>query len=137
MDQSVGGVKSKEPREKPPATPAVRTWLVSQLCALLRLEPTPDIEVKTTQPPAPPICFDQQLCTHISVKVDPPLHTHTTVIIYFGGYILVNAIQDQKKLRFIYSVVKTSVMMLGFSPSCIRPVRDLFHLLFDLSALWP
>ena len=28
--QSVGGAKTGEPREKPPDTPASRTWLVSQ-----------------------------------------------------------------------------------------------------------
>ena len=29
--QSVGGAKTEEPREKPPGTPASRTWLVSHV----------------------------------------------------------------------------------------------------------
>ena len=29
--QSVGGAKTGEPREKPPGTPASRTWLVSHV----------------------------------------------------------------------------------------------------------
>ena len=39
--QSVGGAKTGEPREKPPGTPASRTWLVSHV-ASEGLEPTPD-----------------------------------------------------------------------------------------------
>ena len=39
--QSVGGAKTGEPREKPPDTPASRTWLVSHV-ARVGLEPTPD-----------------------------------------------------------------------------------------------
>ena len=38
--QSVGGAKTGEPREKPPDTPASRTWLVSHV-ARAGLEPTP------------------------------------------------------------------------------------------------
>ena len=38
--QSVGGAKTGEPREKPPDTPASRTWLVSHV-ARVGLEPTP------------------------------------------------------------------------------------------------
>ena len=30
--QSVGGAKTGRPREKPPATPAGRTWLVAYMC---------------------------------------------------------------------------------------------------------
>ena len=37
--QSVGGAKMGEPREKPPYTPASRTWLVSHV-ARAGLEPT-------------------------------------------------------------------------------------------------
>ena len=43
--QSVGGAKTGEPREKPPDTPASRTWLVSQV-ATAGLEPTPDTAVR-------------------------------------------------------------------------------------------
>ena len=43
--QSVGGVKTGEPREKPPDTPASRTWLVSHV-ARSGLEPTPDTAVR-------------------------------------------------------------------------------------------
>ena len=43
--QSVGGAKTGEPREKPPDTPASRTWLVSHV-ARAGLEPTPDIAVR-------------------------------------------------------------------------------------------
>ena len=43
--QSIGGVKTGEPREKPPGTPASRTWLVSHV-ARAGLEPTPDTAVK-------------------------------------------------------------------------------------------
>ena len=39
--QSVDGAKTGEPREKPPGTPASRTWLVSHV-ARAGLEPTPD-----------------------------------------------------------------------------------------------
>ena len=42
--QSVGGAKTGEPREKPPDTPASRTWLVSHV-ARAGLEPTPDTAV--------------------------------------------------------------------------------------------
>ena len=42
--QSVGGAKTGEPREKPPDTPASRTWLVSHV-ARAGLEPTPDTTV--------------------------------------------------------------------------------------------
>ena len=42
--QSVGGAKTGEPREKPPDTPASRTWLVSHV-ARAGLEPTPDTGV--------------------------------------------------------------------------------------------
>ena len=44
--QSVGGAKTGEPREKPPDTPASRTWLVSHV-ARAGLEPTPDTAVRT------------------------------------------------------------------------------------------
>ena len=40
MGQSVGGAKTREPREKTPDTPASRTWLVSHV-ARAGLEPTP------------------------------------------------------------------------------------------------
>ena len=40
-DQSLSGAKTGEPREKPPNTPASRTWLVS-LVARAGLKPTPD-----------------------------------------------------------------------------------------------
>ena len=43
--QSVGGAKTGEPREKPPDTPASRTWLVSYV-ARAGLEPTPDTAVR-------------------------------------------------------------------------------------------
>ena len=43
--QSVGGAKMGEPREKPPDTPASRTWLVSHV-ARAGLEPTPDTAVR-------------------------------------------------------------------------------------------
>ena len=43
--QSVGGAKTGEPREKPPDTPASRTWLVSHV-ARVGLEPTPDTAVR-------------------------------------------------------------------------------------------
>ena len=45
--QLVGGVKTGEPREKekPPDTPAGRTWLVSHVAGA-GLEPTPDTAVK-------------------------------------------------------------------------------------------
>ena len=43
--QSVGGAKTGEHREKPPDTPASRTWLVSHV-ARAGLEPTPDIAVR-------------------------------------------------------------------------------------------
>ena len=39
--QSVSGVKMGEPQEKPPGTPASRTWLVSHV-ARAGLKPTPD-----------------------------------------------------------------------------------------------
>ena len=42
--QSVGGAKTEEPREKPPGTPASRTWLVSHV-ARAGLEPTPGTDV--------------------------------------------------------------------------------------------
>ena len=46
MGQSVGGRKREgEPREKPPGTPASRTWLVSHV-ASAGLKPTPDTAVK-------------------------------------------------------------------------------------------
>ena len=45
-DQSVGGAKTGEPREKPPGTPANRTWLVSHV-ARAGLGPTPDTEFYT------------------------------------------------------------------------------------------
>ena len=43
--QSVGGAKMEEPREKPPDTPASRTWLVSHV-ARTGLEPTADTAVR-------------------------------------------------------------------------------------------
>ena len=43
--QSVGGAKTEEPREKPPGTPASRTWLVSHV-ARVGLEPVPDTAVR-------------------------------------------------------------------------------------------
>ena len=43
--QSVGGAKTGEPREKPPNTPASRTWLVSHV-ARAGLELTPDTAVR-------------------------------------------------------------------------------------------
>ena len=43
--QSVEGAKTGEPREKPPDTPASRTWLVSHV-ARAGLEPTPDTAVR-------------------------------------------------------------------------------------------
>ena len=43
--QSVGGAKAGEPREKPPSTPASRTWLVSHV-ARAGLEPTPVTAVR-------------------------------------------------------------------------------------------
>ena len=43
--QSVGGAKTGEPREKPPGTPASRTWLVSHV-ARAGFEPTPDTAVR-------------------------------------------------------------------------------------------
>ena len=43
--QSVGGAKMGESREKPPGTPASRTWLVSHV-ARAGLEPTPDTAVR-------------------------------------------------------------------------------------------
>ena len=43
--QSVGGAKMGEPREKPPDTPASRTWLVSHV-ARAGLEPAPDTVVR-------------------------------------------------------------------------------------------
>ena len=43
--QSVGGAKTGEPREKPPDTPASRTWLASHV-ARAGLEPTPDTAVR-------------------------------------------------------------------------------------------
>ena len=43
--QSVGGAKTGEPQEKPPDTPASRTWLVSHL-ARAGLEPTPVTAVR-------------------------------------------------------------------------------------------
>ena len=39
--QSVGGEKRENPREKPPSTPASRTWLVSHVPSA-GLEPAPD-----------------------------------------------------------------------------------------------
>ena len=42
--QSIGGVKMGEPREKPPGTPASRTWLVSRGQSGART--TPDTAVK-------------------------------------------------------------------------------------------
>ena len=43
--QSVGGAKTGELREKPPDTPASRTWLASHV-ARAGLEPTPDTAVR-------------------------------------------------------------------------------------------
>ena len=43
--QSVGGAKTGVPREKPPGTPAKRTWLVSHV-ASAGLVPTPDTAVR-------------------------------------------------------------------------------------------
>ena len=43
--QSVGGAKTGEPREKPPGTPASRTWLVLH-GTRVGLEPTPDTAVR-------------------------------------------------------------------------------------------
>ena len=43
--QSVGGTKTREPRGKPPGTPASRTWLVSHV-ARAGLELTPDTAVR-------------------------------------------------------------------------------------------
>ena len=43
--QSVGGAETGEPREKPPDTPASRTWLVSHVVRVV-LEPTPDTAVR-------------------------------------------------------------------------------------------
>ena len=43
--ESVGGVKTGELQEKPPGTPASRTWLVSHV-ASAGLEPTPDTAVR-------------------------------------------------------------------------------------------
>ena len=40
---SVGGAKTGEPREKPPDTPASRTWLVSHVVRV-GLEPAPVIK---------------------------------------------------------------------------------------------
>ena len=45
MGQSVGGAKTGDPREKPPGTPASRTWLVSHV-AKAGLEPTADTVVR-------------------------------------------------------------------------------------------
>ena len=42
--QLVGGAKKGESQEKPPGTPASRTWLVSHV-ASAGLEPTPDTAV--------------------------------------------------------------------------------------------
>ena len=42
---SAGGAKTGEPREKPPDTPASRTWLVSHV-ARAGLEPTQDTAVR-------------------------------------------------------------------------------------------
>ena len=42
---TVGGAKTGEPREKPPDTPASRTWLVSHV-ARAGLEPTPVTAVR-------------------------------------------------------------------------------------------
>ena len=43
--QSVGGAKTGEPREKPPGTPASKSWLVSSV-ARVGLELTPDTAVR-------------------------------------------------------------------------------------------
>ena len=43
--QTVGGAKTGVPREKPPGTPASRTWLVSHV-AIVGLELTPDTTVR-------------------------------------------------------------------------------------------
>ena len=45
MGQSVGGAKTGEPQEKPPGTPASRTWLVSHVARVV-LKPTPDTGVR-------------------------------------------------------------------------------------------
>ena len=45
--QSVGGAKTGEPREKPPGTPASRTWLVSHV-ARAGLEPAPNTAVRSS-----------------------------------------------------------------------------------------
>ena len=42
--QSIGGAKTGEPREKPPDTPASKTWLVLHMTTA-GLEPTPVTEV--------------------------------------------------------------------------------------------
>ena len=42
---SVGGAKTGEPREKPPGTPAIKTWLVSHV-ATAGFEPTPDTAIR-------------------------------------------------------------------------------------------
>ena len=47
-DQSVGGRKRENPREKPPGTSASRTWLVSHV-ASAGLEPTPVTAVKDSE----------------------------------------------------------------------------------------
>ena len=44
-DQSVGGAKTGEPREKLNGTPASRAWLVSYV-ASAGIEPTPDTVVR-------------------------------------------------------------------------------------------
>ena len=43
--QSVGGAKTAELREKPPGTPANRTWLVSHVASAGR-DPTPETAVR-------------------------------------------------------------------------------------------
>ena len=43
--QTVGGAKTGVPREKPPGTPASRTWPVSHV-AIVGLELTPDTTVR-------------------------------------------------------------------------------------------
>ena len=45
MGKSVGVAKTGEPREKPPGTPASRTWLVSHV-ARAGLKPRPDTAVR-------------------------------------------------------------------------------------------
>ena len=45
MKLSVGGAKTAEPREKPPGTPASRTWLVSHVASAGR-DPTPETAVR-------------------------------------------------------------------------------------------